>query len=55
MYLKNEKRVLENNGVRKQEDNVTMKSLHYHIHISLKFSLFTCALSNYSGCATVTI
>jgi len=62
MYLKKGERFLENNGVRKQEVNVTKKSLrHYHIHISLKFSLFTCALSanlparNYCGCATVTI
>lgn len=59
MYLKKGERFLENNGVRKQEVNVTKKSLH--IHISLKFSLFTCALSanltarNYRGCATVTI
>jgi hypothetical protein len=56
MYLKNGERFLENNGVRKQEANVTIKSLHhYHIHIFLKFSLFTCALSNYRGCATVII
>jgi hypothetical protein len=62
MYLKNGERFLENNVVRNQEANVTIKSLHhYHIHISLKSSLFTCALSanltahNYRGCATVII
>ena len=62
IYLKNGERFLENNKARKQEVNVTIKSLHhYHVHVSLKSSLFTCALStnltarNYHGCASVTI
>jgi len=56
MYLKNGERFQENNRVRKQEVNVTIKSLyHYYIHISLKFSLFVCASSTNLTARTVTI
>ena len=56
MHLNKGEKFLENNRVGRQEVNVTIKSLHhYHIHISLKFSLFTCALSTNLTARTVTI